>query len=85
MSLAIVDAVATRRGVDPLSLPPLYRYVDPDALDRLITDVPRSATPFRLEFTYDGHDVVVERAADLTVAVDGSTVDDGASSFNTDG
>jgi hypothetical protein len=31
----IVDALAEAAGVDPLELPPLFDYVDPDALNSL--------------------------------------------------
>ena len=31
----IVDAVARAAGVEPMELPPLYEYVDPDAIDTL--------------------------------------------------
>ena len=31
----IIDAVATAAGVDPLDLPPLYEFVETDALDDL--------------------------------------------------
>lgn len=32
---AIIDALATATGNDPMDLPPLYEYVDPDALEDL--------------------------------------------------
>lgn len=32
---AIIDALAEAADVDPIDLPPLYRYVDPDSLDNL--------------------------------------------------
>jgi hypothetical protein len=36
VSHAVIDAVAAAQNVDPLSLPPLYDAVDPEALDALI-------------------------------------------------
>lgn len=34
----IVEAVATAAGVDPIALPPLYEFVDLDAIDALFAD-----------------------------------------------
>lgn len=34
-SEVIIDALASAADVDPTELPPLYDFVDPDALDRL--------------------------------------------------
>lgn len=31
----IIDALAEVTGVDPLELPPLYNFIDPEALDQL--------------------------------------------------
>ena len=36
--IAIINALAEAAGVDPLSLPPLYDYVDPDAINTLFDD-----------------------------------------------
>lgn len=36
-SEAVLSAVATATGRDPLDLPPLYSVLDPDALDSLFT------------------------------------------------
>lgn len=34
---AIINALADAAGVDPTELPPLFEYVDPDALNALFT------------------------------------------------
>lgn len=34
-SEAIIEAVATAADVEPIELPPLYEFIDPDALDTL--------------------------------------------------
>jgi len=36
-SLAVMEAMATIRHCEPTELEPLYRSVDPDALDRLVS------------------------------------------------
>lgn len=59
-SLAVTAVVATARGADPRSLPPLQTVIDVDALDRLTA---KSATGIRacdsLSFRYDGFDITV--------------------------
>lgn len=53
-SEVIVEAVAAAAGVDPTDLPPLYDFVDPDALDSLFdtsrgrTD-PKAVLSFRMD------------------------------------
>lgn len=51
---AIVDALAAAADVDPLDLPPLYDFVDPDSLDHL----------------FDGHGGARDAEAILTFRVD---------------
>ncbi|ELZ14904.1 hypothetical protein C477_19217 [Haloterrigena salina JCM 13891] len=72
ISIAVVTAVAAERDVEPTELPPLYESIDPDALDALFeptrTSGPRRG---RLEFTYDGHAIVVECGSDLEITIDG--------------
>lgn len=77
VSISIVTAVASRRDVDPTELPPLYEWIDPDALDSLFEPT-RSGGPRRgrLEFTYDGHDIVVECDGGVEITVDGTSMAD---------
>lgn len=61
-SYRVVEAVATREGVDPTELrPKLNDVVDPDALDRLFSDgsATREAPTGHVEFRYCGYDVTV--------------------------
>ncbi|WP_121743038.1 HalOD1 output domain-containing protein [Natronorubrum halophilum] len=93
VSIAIVTAVASKRDVDPTELPPLYEWIEPDALDALFEPTRRGG-PRRghLEFTYDGHEIGVECGDGLEITVDGvpmvepvSTADAGHSSeYRTD-
>ncbi|WP_226481177.1 HalOD1 output domain-containing protein [Natrinema amylolyticum] len=75
VSVAVVTAVATHGDADPTELPPLYEWIDPDALDALFAPTrsggPRSG---RLEFTYDGHAVAVDCTDGVSISVDGSPV-----------
>ena len=72
VSVAVITAIAAKRGVEPTELPPLYESIDPDALDALFAPT-RTGGPRRgrLEFTYDGHEVVVDRGTDLEITIDG--------------
>ncbi|MFC4550266.1 MULTISPECIES: HalOD1 output domain-containing protein [Halorussus] len=70
MSRSVVETVAELEDTDPLKLPPLARFVDPDALDRLFGpsfDGTRREVVGRVEFDYAGYRIRVE--ADGTVAV----------------
>lgn len=72
-SIAVVEAVAAREGVDPVELDrPLNDVLDPDALDRLVRsyDAQPGASPFEVSFTYYGYSVTVSSSG--TVRVDGS-------------
>lgn len=61
-SICVVTAVAAATNRDPVDLRPLYRAIDPDALDRLLQsgpDVTARASTCRLEFRFEGCDVAV--------------------------
>ncbi|NHN46034.1 hypothetical protein G9464_00285 [Halostella sp. JP-L12] len=58
----VVKAVADAVGTSPNELPPLYRTVDPDALETVL-DAPGACA----RFEYAGH--VVEVRGDGTVSV----------------
>lgn len=71
VDVSIVQAVADRRGIEPSELPPLYEWVDPEALTRLF-DRPahRSVGGCQIVFTYAGHTITVERDDGLSITVD---------------
>ena len=52
VSAAVVRAVAAFTGRDPLSMEPLYRSVDPGALDALFES--QSQRPGLVEFSFSG-------------------------------
>ncbi|PSP86151.1 hypothetical protein BRC83_01855 [Halobacteriales archaeon QS_1_68_17] len=57
---AVVNAVSRASGTDPMALPPLYRAVDPDALDGLVAADDRSADhDLRVTFRFAGYAVTV--------------------------
>lgn len=63
-SLAVVEAVADRKGVDPVEVGPLAYEIDPDALDSLV-DSMDSGT---ITFPFEGLEVEVD--ADGEVSLD---------------
>ena len=73
VSMAVVDAVATRRSVDPLELPPLYEWIDPESIDSLF-DPSGQDDGRRLEFVYDGHGITIDSTSELRILVDGTPV-----------
>ncbi|WP_435552086.1 HalOD1 output domain-containing protein [Natrinema sp. CGMCC1.2065] len=74
VSSAVVNVIATHRNVDPVDLPPLYEWIDPDAIDALFeptrTGGPRHG---RLEFDYDGQRVAVDCTDDVEISIDGAS------------
>jgi hypothetical protein len=56
---AVLDALATATGVDPLDLPPLYERIDPDALDRLFRRAEDDDADLLVEFGVDDWNVFV--------------------------
>lgn len=63
VSTRIVFAVAAAEGVDPLSLPPLAKEIDVDALERLST----AQTPLRVSFSAWGYRIIV-RDGDVSIS-----------------
>lgn len=65
---AIVEAVAGATNRDPVRLPPLYEYVDTDALDTLVTsgtDGLRESVS--VTFPYESHTVLVENTGTIEI------------------
>lgn len=63
-STAVVEAVATVAGCDPMALDPLTKRVDPDALDRFVRAADEDSS---ICFRYASYRVTVE--ADGAIAV----------------
>lgn len=57
-STAVITAVATKEGVEPGSLPPLYDVIDCDALDALYRGRDASDVP-TVGFRYNSYYVTV--------------------------
>lgn len=67
-TLAVIDAVAAASGTDPTELPPLYDAINPDALNALFeSQGKRDRADLRVEFSYNGFNVIVEGDLQVTV------------------
>ncbi|QSW98980.1 HalOD1 output domain-containing protein [Haloterrigena alkaliphila] len=62
---AVVSAVATVEGTDPVELPPLYDAIDPDSLNQLFAS--GSECVNRISFDYAGYSIVVEATGTVQV------------------
>lgn len=63
----IVNAVATAAGVDPTDLPPLYEFVDPDAVDTLFDHEGTGDASTLLCFQFDGWNVFARADGDIRI------------------
>lgn len=68
-STAVIQTVAIASDREPASLEPLYKTVDPDALDALLgsSEIYSTDGDTTVSFVFAGHDVLVEK--DGTVVV----------------
>ena len=66
----IVDAVSEVEGCDPLTLPPLWNVIDPEALDALFEPT-RSRQPRtgRVSFAYVGYEITVDVTDETRVTI----------------
>jgi hypothetical protein len=74
VSQAVLETIADATATDAMNLPPLYRAVDPEALDALL--VPRGSddgAPVTLAFDYHDCQVTVEREDEDTVTISVAT------------
>ncbi|QLK27871.2 hypothetical protein HYG81_13425 [Natrinema zhouii] len=71
----IVEAVAARKGVDPLNVrPPLYDVVNPEALEALFAPTAAGAERAgRIEFTYADCRITVVAAETVSITVEAIT------------
>ena len=61
VTVGVVDALSTVRGVDPVEMEPLQSYVDVDALEGVVRSHFRQRCGgLTVSFRVDGYDVTVE-------------------------
>lgn len=58
-SEAVINAVASLTGDDPLEMDPLSGAIDPDALDGLFQDGEYGGRPPEVQFSFNGCQVLV--------------------------
>ena len=75
-SYRVVEMVAQKEGVSPTDLsPPLFRVVDPEALDALVrADADSNASQVEIEFTYLDYVVQIRNDSTVSVSVQGGDV-----------
>lgn len=67
-SVEIVETVADVTERDPMTMPQLNDYIDPDALDKLLgSAVANDAAPAHVSFEYVGVRVTVDSTGAVTV------------------
>lgn len=61
-STSVITAIAEEAGMDPVTLKPLGKVIDPDALDTLLASTNYSERPpdASLEFTYQNYRILVK-------------------------
>lgn len=70
ISTAIVRRIASKAGVEPTALPPLYEWIDPDALDALFASTPTGRNRRgRIEFPYLDYEISVDCEDETTITV----------------
>lgn len=62
----VISAVAEVTDSDPVELPPLYRTIETDALNRLFLSNP-SDSEIRVSFQYEGCEVTIEGSGEVRV------------------
>lgn len=70
VSETVIEAVAETANVDTTALPPLYYYVESDALNKLFGRRRTGASAITTEFVYDGYEVRVIGGDEVTVTVE---------------
>ncbi|WP_170155624.1 HalOD1 output domain-containing protein [Halopiger aswanensis] len=61
-SMRVVDKVATRTGVDPEELPPLYDAINPDVIETVL-----QTDSARVVFEYAGHTIIITEESQIRV------------------
>ena len=68
-SAAVIETVAIASDQKPTALKPLYKTVDPDALDALLgsSEIHSIDGDITVSFVFAGHDVVVDNSGTVVV------------------
>lgn len=69
---AIIEAIASREGVDitdvePPAYAPLFTVVDPEALDNLFTTTAGTASTAVVRLEYEGYEIIVRDGSDIEI------------------
>lgn len=67
LATAVVDAVASAAECEPLEVEPLYRRIDPDALESIFASSAADTRQGAVSFVLEGHLVTVVDGVDVYV------------------
>lgn len=59
LSVEIIQMIAAEEDADPVELPPLYHYIDPEALDSLFDSTSTGQQAGEITFSYLDYPVTV--------------------------
>ena len=68
VSASVIETIAEATASDPIDLPPLYDFVDPDALNALFGSG-ANCTLTHVEFHYGNYDVSITYNGELEISV----------------
>ncbi|AEH38881.1 HalOD1 output domain-containing protein [Halopiger xanaduensis] len=68
--VAIVEAVATVTGEDPIDMPPLFDTINPEALNRLVAPSTPRDQHVEISFEYQDCQITVSSRGDTVVVPD---------------
>lgn len=70
LSVTVVTAVSEALDAEPMEVDPLYRSIDPDALDALFeSTIGEDGSSARVSFTHDGCSVTVRGDGEVLVTL----------------
>lgn len=67
-STGVIETIAAVEDRDMADYPPLHDAIDTDSLDELLGGGDGRSADVRVEFSYDGYDVVVSSGGTVAVA-----------------
>lgn len=70
LSRTVIEAVAEKKEIEPIALPPLYESVDPETLNSLFEQTETGTLrTIEIEFVYDGFLITVTVDDEFTISI----------------
>lgn len=69
VTVAVIQAIANREGVDPVALPPLMDTIHVESLNKLVDSAESSSTRSKVEVTFEyyGYEVSITSGKDVSI------------------